>query len=189
LVPRARPDRRRQDAAEGEAQLRAPDRESLTAWLPVHQMHLARPHEPQPVAPPEPHRIREHDEDLLGVRPVTRFLPPDGRVGGYDKVGSALPLSAAGAADISSWRMSSRNSVSVPVETDAHAAATAASLNFHSTRSEPSCHGRGSEQSKGHSRACPTAPKISFNTDNTSGPLKGLPLASAWLSPPAHECL
>ncbi|MFN6050733.1 MAG: DUF1587 domain-containing protein, partial [Planctomycetia bacterium] len=35
--------------------------------------------------------------DILGIRPaVGRFLPPDGRVDGYDKVSAALPFSATG---------------------------------------------------------------------------------------------
>src|ERR1043165_2596785 len=38
-------------------------------------------------------------QDLFGIRPAVGLnLPIDGRVGGYDKVSAALPLSASGAA-------------------------------------------------------------------------------------------
>ena len=99
-------------------------------------------------------------QDLFGIRPaVIRNLPNDGRVDGYDKVSSALPMSAAGAAGILKitddvlGRMLKRTG---PKKTDWTSRLFAAP----------------SEQSQGHILELADGTKVSFNTDTTSGPLR-----------------
>jgi mono/diheme cytochrome c family protein len=168
-----------------EAQLRAQDRDTLATWLRTDftNLHLARQ---RAEGRSRLRRLSRAEyantiEDLLGVRPpVTKYLPTDGRVDGYDKIGSALPLSADGAAgylklaDVilqglfqSQPKMSFNDAVK-PVAKDSP---------FDPKRSYR-VRAEESEQSKGHILELPDGiTKVSFNTDNTSGPLYQLPLA------------
>jgi mono/diheme cytochrome c family protein len=117
-------------------------------------------------------------EDLLGVRPpVTSRLPADGRVEGYDKVGSALPLSAEGAAGYLKLADVILQSVLQPqpqVPAVPRAAAVGSRQPFDPKRTIRVM-AEESEQSKGHILELPDGiTKVSFNTDNTSGPLLNL---------------
>lgn len=135
-------------------------------------------------------------QDLLGLRPtVSLNLPPDGRVDGYDKVAAALPLSAVGAAgylkmseDLLSrlLRPMPRNPVKAPApkprtkddlddilgEKKAAPTNAAPASPFDPERTVRALP-RDSEQSKGHILELPDGTKVSFNTDTTSGPLRG----------------
>ena len=99
-------------------------------------------------------------QDLFGIRPaVIRNLPSDGRVDGYDKVSSALPMSAAGAAgilkitdDVLARMLKKRGSPKRDWTSRLFAGS--------------------SEQSAGHILELPDGTKVSFNTDTTSGPLR-----------------
>jgi mono/diheme cytochrome c family protein len=104
-------------------------------------------------------------QDLFGVRPrVDLHLPEDGRVDGYDKVGTALPLSAEGAlgyftlADdlVKKWvlRAQPKDYDPSPVGRTVRAAAME------------------SGESKGHTLELPDGWWVSFNSDTTSGRLR-----------------
>jgi len=98
-------------------------------------------------------------EDLLGIRPPLDALPQDGRVDGYEKVGSALPLTPEGALsylNIAEYLM--RSYVLKPNAPDA-------SRTIRSVAKE-------SEQSKGHILELGDGTMVSFNSDVTSGPFK-----------------
>ncbi len=119
--------------------------------------------------------------DLLGVRPpVSLQLPSDGRVDGYDKVGAALPLSAEGAQGYLNLADVVLKSVLQPQPKKQPQPATATSSNVPDPQSpfDPQrtvrAWARASEQSAGHILELPDGiTKVSFNTDNNSGPLKG----------------
>ncbi|MEN9575496.1 MAG: hypothetical protein RL514_3351 [Verrucomicrobiota bacterium] len=141
--------------------------------------------------------------DLFGVKPAVGLnLPTDGRVDGYDKVAAALPLSASGAAgyfkmadDILARMLrpipkGPPKSAAKPRQPDLlddvlgdkkTAAPSAGGLQPPSATSaspfDPARTTRalafGSEQSKGHILELPDGTKVSFNTDTTSGPLRG----------------
>lgn len=104
-------------------------------------------------------------QDLFGVRPtIATSLPEDGRVDGYDKVSSALPLSAAGAAgylkmtdEVLNWVLKPVPKASDPKQAQPVIRAVA----------------RESEQSAGHILELPDGWKVSFNTDTTSCPSRG----------------
>ncbi len=129
--------------------------------------------------------------DLLGVvPPVTLQLPSDGRVDGYDKVGAALPLSAEGAegylkladAILKSLLQPQPPKAQAPRKTDGldvlldlktEKAADPGVRPFDPKRTTRAV-ARASEQSAGHILELPDGiTKVSFNTDNNSGPLKG----------------
>ncbi|PAW88191.1 MAG: hypothetical protein B9S33_04980, partial [Pedosphaera sp. Tous-C6FEB] len=139
--------------------------------------------------------------DLFGVKPAVGLnLPTDGRVDGYDKVAAALPLSASGAAGY--FKMAddilARMLRPIPkTPPKPRVAKKAATTDFDDVlgdkKPEPSAGGLqppsgaspfdpartvraiafGSEQSKGHILELPDGTKVSFNTDTTSGPLRG----------------
>jgi mono/diheme cytochrome c family protein len=97
--------------------------------------------------------------DLFGFRPpVIRDLPGDGRVDGYDKVSTALPLSSANAAGYLKITedILSRMLVPLPKQQD----------RTYRLFAGPS------EQSAGHILALNDGTMVSFNTDTTSGPLR-----------------
>ena len=132
--------------------------------------------------------------DLFGVKPpVGLNLPTDGRVDGYDKVAAALPLSASGAAGYFKMADDILARMLRPIpKTPPKAAAklrapdllddvlgekkattnTAPASPFDPTRTTRAV-AFGSEQSKGHVLELPDGTKVSFNTDTTSGPLRG----------------
>ena len=132
--------------------------------------------------------------DLFGVKPpVGLNLPTDGRVDGYDKVAAALPLSASGAAGYFKMADDILARMLRPIpKTPPKAAAklrapdllddvlgekkattnTAPASPFDPARTTRAV-AFGSEQSKGHVLELPDGTKVSFNTDTTSGPLRG----------------
>ena len=138
-------------------------------------------------------------QDLLGLRPTVGLnLPPDGRVDGYDKVSAALPLSASGAEgyfrmadDILSVllrgsgkpRPKPAAKKAKPVDDldavlDPTAAKPATTNSVPASPFDPErtviAKAFQSEQSKGHILELPDGiTKVSFNTDTTSGPLRG----------------
>ena len=103
-------------------------------------------------------------QDLFGVRPTVGLnLPEDGRVDGYDKVSTALPLSASGAGgylkmaeDVLNWVLKP-----IPRSTDPQANRVIQAV------------ARESEQSAGHVLELPDGWKVSFNSDTTSCPSRG----------------
>ncbi len=139
-------------------------------------------------------------EDLFGVRPTVRLhLPGDGLVDGYDKVATALPLSASSMAGY--FRMADDilarllkptprakpapkpKSTADPIDdllapkTNAPAGAatpppTPSRRPFDPERTFRAV-ARESEQSKGHILELKDGTMVSFNTDTTSGPLRG----------------
>jgi mono/diheme cytochrome c family protein len=140
--------------------------------------------------------------DLFGVKPAVGLnLPTDGRVDGYDKVAAALPLSASGAAGY--FKMAddilARMLRPIPKTPPKPRVTKKATTDFDDVlgdkKPEPSAGGLqppstasvspfdpartvraiafGSEQSKGHILELPDGTKVSFNTDTTSGPLRG----------------
>ena len=132
--------------------------------------------------------------DLFGVKPpVGLNLPTDGRVDGYDKVAAALPLSASGAAGYFKMADDILARMLRPIpKTPPKATAkprspdllddvlgekkattnTAPASPFDPARTTRAI-AFGSEQSKGHVLELPDGTKVSFNTDTTSGPLRG----------------
>lgn len=97
--------------------------------------------------------------DLFGIRPaVVRNLPSDGRVDGYDKVSSALPLSAASASGY----------LKITEDTLNHFLKPAPRKGENKYR----LWGGPSEQSAGHILELDDGTMVSFNTDTTSGPLR-----------------
>ena len=132
--------------------------------------------------------------DLFGVKPpVGLNLPTDGRVDGYDKVAAALPLSASGAAGYFKMADDILARMLRPIpKTPPKATAkprspdllddvlgekkattnTAPASPFDPARTTRAV-AFGSEQSKGHVLELPDGTKVSFNTDTTSGPLRG----------------
>ena len=133
--------------------------------------------------------------DLFGVKPTVGLnLPTDGRVDGYDKVAAALPLSASGAAgyfkmadDILARMLrpipkTPPKAVAKPRAPDllddllgekkSDTTKTAPASPFDPARTVRAI-AFGSEQSKGHILEMPDGTKVSFNTDTTSGPLRG----------------
>ncbi|PAW84135.1 MAG: hypothetical protein B9S33_12410, partial [Pedosphaera sp. Tous-C6FEB] len=134
--------------------------------------------------------------DLFGVKPsVGLNLPTDGRVDGYDKVAAALPLSASGAAgyfkmadDILARML--RPILKTPPKPRVAKKTTTTDFDdvLGDKKPEPTSAAPaspfdpartvraiafGSEQSKGHILELPDGTKVSFNTDTTSGPLRG----------------
>lgn len=98
-------------------------------------------------------------QDLLGVRPpVTRELPVDGRVDGFDKVSGALPLSSAHAAGF----------VKLAEDLLRGRLAPPPKMQERSYR----LWAGPSEQSQGHILELADGTMVSFNTDTTSGPLR-----------------
>lgn len=134
--------------------------------------------------------------DLLGLRPTVGLnLPPDGRVDGYDKVSAALPLSAGGAAGYFKMaddilqrllkpmpKRAPKSAAPKPRPTDdvddilgekpKTPVTTAPASPFDPNRTVRAVAFQ-SEQSKGHILELPDGTKVSFNTDTTSGPLRG----------------
>ena len=133
--------------------------------------------------------------DLFGVKPpVGLNLPTDGRVDGYDKVAAALPLSASGAAGYFKMADDLLARMLRPIpkgppktaakprqpdllddvlgEKKSDTTNTAPVSPFDPARTTRAL-AIGSEQSKGHILELPDGTKVSFNTDTTSGPLRG----------------
>ena len=86
-----------------EKQLSPADRQAILAWVRTDFAALQAAHQ-RLEGRAKLRRLTRSEysntiEDLFGVRPTIRLnLPSDGRVDGYDKVSTALPLSAAGVA-------------------------------------------------------------------------------------------
>ena len=86
---------------EGEKQLTAPERQAITTWI-RGELTILLAEKQLKEGRAKLRRLSRTEyantvEDLFGARPlVGSFLPEDGRVDGYDKVSSALPLSAEG---------------------------------------------------------------------------------------------
>jgi len=104
--------------------------------------------------------------DIFGFRPaVGTELPMDGRVDGYDKVSAALPFSAAGAAGYVEMTETILRRMLRPAPKP---------KDPQQTKSVVRAVARESEQSKGHILELEDGiTKVSFNSDTTSGPLKG----------------
>jgi mono/diheme cytochrome c family protein len=110
--------------------------------------------------------------DLFGVRPTVGLnLPEDGRTDGFDKVSTALPLSATGAAgyvkmtdDVLAWML--RPIPKLDPKADV------SKLPPHMQKVVRSVAG-ASEQSKGHVLELDDGWKVSFNSDTTSCPNRG----------------
>ena len=108
-------------------------------------------------------------QDLFGIRPAVGIdLPIDGRVGGYDKVSDALPLSASGASGY--FRMAEAQLRWVLRPLPKPTTATGLSTDFDPTRS---VHAKAMEsgQSAGHTLVLPDGTMVSFNSDLHSGRL------------------
>jgi mono/diheme cytochrome c family protein len=110
--------------------------------------------------------------DLFGMRPTVGLnLPEDGRTDGFDKVSTALPLSATGAAgyvkmtdDVLNYML--RPQPKLDPKTDV------TKLPPHMQKVVRSV-ARESEQSKGHVLELEDGWKVSFNSDTTSCPNRG----------------
>ena len=173
-----------------EEQLTPKERETLTSWLRTDftGMLLAQQ---RAEGRSKLRRLSRNEYvdtimDLFGVRPpVIRHLPSDGRVDGYDKVGSALPLSASGAAGYLTLADAILKPLLQP-EPKAQAGPGANQLDVLSELTNPPASSAfdpartvramasPSQQSKGHLLELPDGiTKVSFNSDNNSGPLKG----------------
>ena len=99
-------------------------------------------------------------QDLVRIRPpVSRELPVDGRVDGFDKVSAALPLSSAHASGYVKLAEEMMGRMLQPLP---------------KTPQERTqrYYGGASEQSGGHILELENGTKVSFNTDTTSGPLR-----------------
>ena len=109
--------------------------------------------------------------DLFGMRPTVGLnLPEDGRTDGFDKVSTALPLSATGAAGYVKMTDDVLNYMLRPQpKLDPK---TAANLPPHMQKVVRSV-ARESEQSKGHVLELEDGWKVSFNSDTTSCPNRG----------------
>jgi hypothetical protein len=95
-------------------------------------------------------------QDVFGIRPpVTRMMPPDGRVDGYDKVRAALPFSAA----VTDAQLKMAEGVISQM------------FEVRMARETYWLYAKESEQSKGHVLVLPDGWRVSFNSDTTSGPL------------------
>lgn len=98
-------------------------------------------------------------EDLFGFRPGVRpILPDDGRVDGFDKTADAVPFSPAGADGYVKLAEAIVSEALKPRPAD---------LGRHHATAHPS------EESKGHILELPQGWMVSFNSDLTSGPLRG----------------
>jgi len=132
-------------------------------------------------------------EDIFGIRPlVDRNLPPDGRVDGYDKVATALPLSSEGAMgyfamaeDVLGWMLKTvprGKKPAVAAGNPFRADKGGDDLLKAGTPAPPAVNPEASrttrtpafqsEQSKGHILELPDGWMVSFNSDTTSGPMK-----------------
>jgi hypothetical protein len=99
--------------------------------------------------------------DILGIRPaVGRFLPPDGRVDGYDKVSAALPFSATG---MEGFMKTAEDTILTLLDS--------ARAHDPKTNGTVRVWAKPSEQSKGHLLELPDGTVVSFNSDLNSGPL------------------
>lgn len=131
-------------------------RGELTSWLASTQLRDGRS------------RIRRLSRaeyantmhDLFGFRPaVVRYLPGDGRVDGYEKVSAALPFSSASAEGFMKVAESVVGRLLLPLPKQQE--------RTYRLWAAPS------EQSGGHILELDDGTKVSFNTDMTSGPLRG----------------
>ncbi|HEX3134307.1 MAG TPA: DUF1587 domain-containing protein, partial [Planctomycetota bacterium] len=108
-------------------------------------------------------------QDLFGIRPTVGLdLPIDGRVSGYDKVSSALPLSASGAAGYFKMAEEQLKWVLRPIPKPAPVAGLLTDFDpkrtVHAAAME-------SGQSAGHTLKLDDGTMVSFNSDLTSGRL------------------
>jgi mono/diheme cytochrome c family protein len=151
---------------DGEKPLSAPDRQAIAGWVrgELTEMLAAKQ------AREGRSRLRRLSRseyantilDLFGFRPaVGRELPSDGRVDGYAKVSGALPMSSSGAAGYVQMTEDVLKRMLRPIPKDAQGGRTTRATAFES------------EQSKGHILELEDGTKVSFNTDTTSGPLRG----------------
>ena len=108
-------------------------------------------------------------QDLFGIHPtVGADLPMDGRVGGYDKVSAALPLSAAGAAGYFKMTEEQLKWVLRPLAKTPAAAVPAGAFDPSRTTRAVAME---SGQSAGHTLKLEDGTMVSFNSDLTSGRL------------------
>lgn len=108
-------------------------------------------------------------QDLFGIRPTVGLdLPIDGRVGGYDKVSGALPLSASGASGYFKMAEAQLRWVLRPLPKAKPASDIV--TDFDPTRT---VHAKAMEsgQSAGHTLVLPDGTMVSFNSDLHSGRL------------------
>ena len=141
-------------------------RGELTDWLSSMQLKEGRSKFRRLSRSEYAHTIH----DLFGFRPaVIRDLPGDGRVDGYDKVSSALPLSSAGAGGFVKITEDILNRMLKPIPADKD----------RTYRLWASA----SEQSQGHILELEDGTMVSFNTDTTSGPLRPKTPDGAWTYP------
>lgn len=108
-------------------------------------------------------------QDLFGIRPAVSInLPIDGRVGGYDKVSSALPLSASGAAGYFKMAEEQLKWVLRPLPKPKPASDIV--TDFDPVRT---VHAKAMEsgQSAGHTLVLGDGTMVSFNSDLQSGRL------------------
>jgi mono/diheme cytochrome c family protein len=108
-------------------------------------------------------------QDLFGIRPAVGLnLPIDGRVGGYDKVSAALPLSASGAAGY--FRMAEEQLAWVLRPLPKPKPAAGIVTDFDPART---VHAKAMEsgQSPGHTLVLGDGTMVSFNSDLHSGRL------------------
>lgn len=108
-------------------------------------------------------------QDLFGIRPaVSLNLPIDGRVGGYDKVATALPLSASGAAGY--FRMAEEQLKWVLRPLPKPKPGSGIVTDFDPART---VHAKAMEsgQSAGHTLVLEDGTMVSFNSDLHSGRL------------------
>lgn len=109
-------------------------------------------------------------QDLFGIRPTVGLdLPMDGRVGGYDKVSAALPLSAAGAAGYFKMAEEQLKWVLRPLPKGAGAPPPAGGA-FDPARTIRAA-AMESGQSAGHTLKLDDGTMVSFNSDLHSGRL------------------
>ncbi len=110
-------------------------------------------------------------QDLFGIRPTVGIdLPMDGRVGGYDKVSAALPLSASGAAGYFRMTEEQLKWVMRPLPKAKTTAAPVAGGAFDPARTIRAA-AMESGQSPGHTLKLDDGTMVSFNSDLNSGRL------------------
>jgi hypothetical protein len=110
-------------------------------------------------------------QDLFGIRPpVIIGLPTDGRVGGYDKVSNALPMSASGVDGYFSMSQDLLKWVLRPAPRGGAPPGGLVTSGFDPNRS---LHAAAMEsgQSPGHTLKLSDGTMVSFNSDTTSGRL------------------
>ena len=158
---------------EDEPKLSAAERQSILGWVRGDYVDLLIARQRQEGRS----RLRRFSraeyantiQDLFGVRPTIGLnLPEDGRVDGYDKVSTALPLSASGAGGYLRMSEDLLKLVLYPVPPAKAPAAGATDSPFDPSRTIRLA-AQESGQSPGHSLRLPDNTIVSFNSDTTSG--------------------